>query len=266
MSERDGGSGPLHPAHGQVVYLQLPATDLATAAAFYEAVFGWTVDVDHGSFEAPGLIGQWTTDRRPAPDSGPLVWVLAAALGPVLDLISAHGGRVIGRPERDGDDRYLVLCDDPSGNRIGVAVPIRRPTQSQTLVAVHDVEASSRWYQHLLGLRSDHGGSTYERLLAGDTLVLQLHRFESDHHHGPIGSADGELGHGVLLWFGETADFDGVVARAGELEATILLPTLRNPPEGEGNGPGHREIWIKDPDGYTVVVASPDGEAFQPPS
>ena len=35
-------------------------------------------------------------------------------------------------------------------------------------------------------------------------------------------------------------------------------------PEGQGNGPGHREIWITDPDGYTVVVASPDGEAYQP--
>jgi hypothetical protein len=47
---------------------------------------------------------------------------------------------------------------------------------------------------------------------------------------------------------------EGVVAEAGE----------RNPPQGQGNGPSHREIWVKDPDGYTVVVASPDGEAFEP--
>jgi hypothetical protein len=57
--------------------------------------------------------------------------------------------------------------------------------------------------------------------------------------------------------------FDDVVARAEGLEAPIALPPHRNPPEGEGNGPGHREIWITDPDGYTVV-ASPDGEVFQP--
>jgi hypothetical protein len=55
-----------------------------------------------------------------------------------------------------------------------------------------------------------------------------------------------------------------VVARAEQLDAPIALPPHRNPPEGQGNGPGHREIWIKDPDGYTVVVASPDGEAFEP--
>lgn len=66
------------------------------------------------------------------------------------------------------------------------------------------------------------------------------------------------------MWFGETADFDGVVARAAELGAPVVHPPLRNPPTGGGNGPSHREIWLKDPDGYTVVVASPDGEAFTP--
>ena len=122
----------------------------------------------------------------------------------------------------------------------------------------------SRWYQDLLGLRSDHGGPEYERLLADDVLVLQLHSAQTMHHHGRIGDPSRELGNGVLLWFGEVADFDDVVARAERMEATIALAPHRNPPEGEGNGPGHREIWITDPDGYTVVVASPDGEAYQP--
>lgn len=50
------------------------------------------------------------------------------------------------------------------------------------------------------------------------------------------------------------ADFDDVVARAGWLEATVVLPVRRNPPEGEGNGPSHREIWIKDPDALDVTA------------
>ncbi len=264
MSGEEGIPPGPHPVHGQVVYLQLPAADVPASAAFYEAVFGWSVDPGRGRFEAPGIIGEWTTERPPARDAGPVAWILADQLWPLLHRIDSHGGRVAGRPVLDGGERYLVECDDPAGNRIGAAVPVRRLTQTQTLVAVRDVEASSRWYQHLLGLRSDHGGSTYERLVAGDTLVLQLHRFESDHHHGTIGDPERDLGNGVLLWFGETADFDGVVARAAELGATVVLPPLRNPPEGEGNGPSHREIWLKDPDGYTVVVANPDGEAFEP--
>jgi catechol 2,3-dioxygenase-like lactoylglutathione lyase family enzyme len=175
--------------------------------------------------------------------------------------VTEHGGTVHGRPQLDGGERWLVEIDDPAGNRLGVVVPARRP-QAQTMIAVSDVEASSRWYQELLGLRSDHGGPEYERLLAGDVLVLQLHQRDVEHHHGRI--AEPGSGHGVLLWFGEVADFDDVVARAEKMQAPVLRPPHRNPPEGGGNGPGHREIWVSDPDGYTVVVASPDGEAYEP--
>jgi catechol 2,3-dioxygenase-like lactoylglutathione lyase family enzyme len=127
----------------------------------------------------------------------------------------------------------------------------------QPLIACRDVEASSRWYQRLLGCRSAHGGPEYERLVdAGGRLILQLHAFEVEHDHGRIGEPGGS---GVLLWF-EVDDFDAAAARATELGAEVVLPVHRNPPEGPG-GPAHRELWIRDPDGYTVVIASPDGEA-----
>lgn len=131
----------------------------------------------------------------------------------------------------------------------------------QPLIAVSDVEASSRWCRRLLGCGSAHGGPDYERLVAADgALVLQLHRFEVDHHHGPIGDPeDRPYGNGVLLWF-EIDDFDAAAARVAELGATVLVPRHRNPPDGDG-GPNHWEIWLSDPDGYTVVLASPDGSA-----
>src|SRR6476659_5708333 len=133
----------------------------------------------------------------------------------------------------------------------------------QPLIAVTDVEASSRWYQRLLGCRSDHGGPEYERLVYNGVLVMQLHRFEVEHHHDPIGDRDDRpYGNGVLLWF-ETDEFDEVVARAGELGAEVVMAPHRNPPDGRG-GPNHREIWLRDPDGYGIVVASPDGEAGPP--
>lgn len=129
----------------------------------------------------------------------------------------------------------------------------------QPLICVSDVEASSRWYQRLLGCRSDHGGPNYERLVADGRLVLQLHRWDVEHHHGPIGDPKLAHGNGVLLWF-EVTDFDAAVARATELKAGIVLPRHRNPPDCDG-GPNHWEIWLRDPDGYTVVLASPDGTA-----
>ena len=39
-------------------------------------------------------------------------------------------------------------------------------------------------------------------------LILQLHRWEVEHHHGPIGDPNVKpYGNGVLLWF-EVEDFD----------------------------------------------------------
>lgn len=263
MSSNDRPLAGQHPVHGQIGYVQLPAIDVARSAAFYEAVFGWAVDGTRGGFEAPGMIGQWTTERAPTGGDGPVVWICVDQLGPTLQRVVANGGSVQGPPQLDGGERWLAEIDDPAGNQIGVVVAVSHP-QMQTMLAVRDVEASSRWYQQLLGLRSDHGGPEYERLLAGDVLVLQLHRWSVEHHHGRIGNEALEPGNGVLVWFGEVADFDAVVERAARLDAGVVLQPHRNPPSGQGNGPGHREIWITDPDGYTVVVASPDGEAFMP--
>jgi catechol 2,3-dioxygenase-like lactoylglutathione lyase family enzyme len=133
----------------------------------------------------------------------------------------------------------------------------------QPLIAVADVEASSRWYQRLLGCQSAHGGPDYERLVSDGRLILQLHRWEVEHHHGAIGNPhDRPYGNGVLLWF-ETDEFDAAVARSAALGAEVVLPPHRNPPTGDG-GPNHREIWLRDLDGYLVVLASPDGEAGPP--
>lgn len=130
----------------------------------------------------------------------------------------------------------------------------------QPLICVSDVEASSKWYQHLFGCQSAHGGAVYERLTSNGLLMMQLHSFVVEHDHGAIGDADDKpYGNGVLLWF-EVDDFDAAITRADELNAEVVLPRHRNPPSGDG-GPNHWEIWLRDPDGYTVVLASPDGSA-----
>jgi catechol 2,3-dioxygenase-like lactoylglutathione lyase family enzyme len=124
----------------------------------------------------------------------------------------------------------------------------------QPLICVHDVEASSRWYQRLLGCESGHGGADYERLVSHGELILQLHNWYVEHQHGPLG--DPKLrpyGNGVLLWF-ELDDFDAAVARAGELKAEVTKP--RHLSEN-----GNWECWLRDPDGYTLVLTSPLGSA-----
>ena len=131
----------------------------------------------------------------------------------------------------------------------------------QPLISVSDVEASSRWYQQLLGLHGCHGGRAYEQLVSGGRLVLQLHSFAVEHHHGAIGDPDDKpYGNGVLLWF-EVDDIDAIVRRAEEMGAEIVMPRHRNPPDDPDGGPNHWELWLRDPDGYVVVIASPYGTA-----
>ena len=135
-----------------------------------------------------------------------------------------------------------------------------KSVRSQPLLAVHDVLASSRWYAKLLDLqlladtKEDTHGNVYNRLLSDDTLILQLHSWEDEQHPNLVGEGDAKHGHGVLVWF-EVDDFDIAVSRARSIDAEIIQEPLVNP------GPRHREMWLRDPDGYVVVNASCDGEA-----
>lgn len=122
----------------------------------------------------------------------------------------------------------------------------------QPMIVLQDVEAGSRWFQEVLGLRSGHGGAEYEMLMEGegDEMVAQLHCWEA-HEHPHLGNPDDpSRGNGVLLWFA-TDDFDGLVERVNAANARILEGPLYNP-----NG-RQKEIWLEGPEGYRVVVAGP---------
>jgi catechol 2,3-dioxygenase-like lactoylglutathione lyase family enzyme len=132
------------------------------------------------------------------------------------------------------------MSEDPT-------IPSVRP---QPMIAVADVPASSRWYQRVLGAASGHGGAAYEQLVVDGQMIMQLHEHENGHHHGTIGDPSRPTGNGVALWF-EMAAFDDAVGRVREAGATIVTDVHVNP------NAGHREMWLRDPDGYLVVLAEP---------
>ncbi len=129
--------------------------------------------------------------------------------------------------------------------------------RAQPLIAVRDVRASSRWYSKLLGVPKlgDHPHREfYDRLLRDGSLILQLHAWDEEQHPNLVNADAAPVGHGVLLWF-EVDDFDSAVKRARSLKATVVEEPHVN------SAPRHREMWLRDPDGYVIVIASPDGEA-----
>ena len=129
--------------------------------------------------------------------------------------------------------------------------------QAQPLIAVRNVRASSRWYTELLGadsLPEHHHRGRYDRITSSGHLILQLHAWDEENHPNLVNASAAPPGHGVLLWF-QVHDFDFVVERARALRAEIIEEPHVNA------APQHREMWLRDPDGYVVVIASPDGES-----
>lgn len=114
------------------------------------------------------------------------------------------------------------------------------------------VAAASQWYQDVLGLTSAHGGDEYEMLLSNGALVLQLHGAEVHEHSHLFRPEMPRTGNGVALWF-ETDEFTGVAERVHVGGAEILLDVHVNP------SAHHHEMWLRDLDGYLVIISSPYG-------
>jgi hypothetical protein len=126
----------------------------------------------------------------------------------------------------------------------------------QTLIAVRNVRGSSRWYRQLLqaeALPEHEHRDTYDRILCDGQVVLQLHAWDEEGHPNLVNRGAAPLGHGVLLWF-EVNNFDAAVRRARSLHAEIVEEPHVN------HEAQHKEIWIRDPDGFVVVLAGPDGK------
>jgi catechol 2,3-dioxygenase-like lactoylglutathione lyase family enzyme len=118
------------------------------------------------------------------------------------------------------------------------------------MVVVRDVPASSRFYQRVLNAESGHGGDEYEQIVSNGEILMQLHALDVEDHHGLLADPDQPFGNGVLLWF-EVADFEATVQRVRDTGAPVVRDVHTNP------NARHEEIWVRDPDGYLVVLAGP---------
>jgi uncharacterized protein len=124
---RDGRLGtPGRPSvfrRGGVSYLRIPAPDPPSLAAFYEAVFGWSLrgDPDRPSFDdgSGHVIGHFVPDVPVAGEGGFRPYVYVTDVEATIAAAVAAGGGVETDPYAEGDLTVAVLRD-PSGNVVGV--------------------------------------------------------------------------------------------------------------------------------------------------
>jgi predicted enzyme related to lactoylglutathione lyase len=108
---------------GGVSYIGIPAPDPRRSAAFYAAVFGWTVDVDREepSFEdgTGHVIGHFMADLPVTSEAGVRPYVFVASVDETLAKAVSQGGDVVTPPYPEGD-LTVATFRDPAGNVIGV--------------------------------------------------------------------------------------------------------------------------------------------------
>jgi len=121
-------------------------------------------------------------------------------------------------------------------------------TQLDPILAVRDVEASSRWYQALLQCKSLHGGKTFEVLVSEEgTILLCLHKWGA---HGHPTMQDPEImpGNGLLLYF-RTGQLSKVRENAAAIGAHIEEELHLNTASTK------MEFSLRDPDGYYITIS-----------
>jgi uncharacterized protein len=110
--------------HGHVSYFEIPTTDAEQSAAFYEVVFGWSVqrrDDGRRSFDdrSGGLIGRWIAGRAVSHEPGLLPFIYVNRIDDVVERVVNQGGKIVKPPYPEGN-LWVATFRDPAGNLIGI--------------------------------------------------------------------------------------------------------------------------------------------------
>lgn len=118
----------------------------------------------------------------------------------------------------------------------------------EPIIAVKSVSKSSQWYQELLGLKSNHGGDSFEMLTdKNGRIILCLHRW-GEHEHPTMTDPSVAVGNGLILYF-RVENLDKIWNKAIALKLDIEQPPHLN--ENSGN----RQFILRDIDDYYLIIS-----------
>jgi predicted enzyme related to lactoylglutathione lyase len=120
-------------------------------------------------------------------------------------------------------------------------------TKIDPIIAVKDVEASSRWYQSVFGCRSMHGGKEFDILVSeSDEVLICLHTWE-EHGHPTMVSPAITPGNGLILYF-RTENMDVIRQNVKKMGSSVEEDIHLNPNSRK------KEFSLRDPDGYYLTI------------
>ena len=120
-------------------------------------------------------------------------------------------------------------------------------TRLDPIIAVKDVEASSKWYQKIFGFKSNHGGDHFSVLVSDDNeIILCLHKW-NEHNHPTMTNPNITVGNGLLLYF-RTENMDMIYQNAIKAGCVIEEEVHLNP------NSLRQEFSFRDLDGYFLTV------------
>lgn len=111
-------------ANGKICYIEIPATDVARSADFYQKTFGWNVRKrSDGSVAFDDTVGQvsgtWVLGRPPAATPGLMLYIMVDNAAATVDAIVANGGEIV-QPIGVDAPEITARFRDPGGNVIGI--------------------------------------------------------------------------------------------------------------------------------------------------
>ena len=121
-------------------------------------------------------------------------------------------------------------------------------TKIDPIIAVKDVEASSKWYQSVFDCRSMHGGKEFDILVSeNDEILICLHKWEK-HAHPTMANPNITPGNGLILYF-RTENMNIIRQNAEKTGCFIVEDTHLNPNSRK------TEFSLRDPDGYYLTIS-----------
>ena len=120
-------------------------------------------------------------------------------------------------------------------------------TKIDPIIAVKNVEASTKWYHQVFGFKT-HGGHEWFAVLLSENneIMLCLHKWEA-HGHPTMMDPKITPGNGLILYF-RTDNMNVIRQNAEQIETHIEEDIHLNPNSNK------KEFSLRDPDGYYLTV------------